>query len=180
MDDRSAPPTRTRRLAAVALFWGPLVAWLAVIALTSTDIGSSAHSDTWIWRILSLFLSDSPDQPTGDFSALSWVLRKTAHLVKYAVLGLLAARVLRRFFPRYAAGAGRDALWRMAAVVVPFGAVVAALDELHQSLVPSRTGSIRDAVIDVVGVSLGLLVLWLIARRRALNATRPAAHSPRS
>ncbi|MBN1461914.1 MAG: VanZ family protein [Armatimonadetes bacterium] len=180
MDDGSAPPTRTQRLAAVALFCGPLVAWLAVIALTSTDIGSSAHSDTWIWRLLSLFFPGSGETPADNFSALSWALRKTAHLVEYAVLGFFAAQVVRRFFPGYVGGTaqdargGSDALWRMAPVVVPFGALVAALDELHQASVPSRTGSVWDALLDVVGVSVGLLVVWLIyyARRSHRVARR--------
>ena len=59
------------------------------------------------------------------------------------------------------------ALWlrafaRSGAVRVPaaawltllIGVVVAVLDEAHQSTVPSRTGSVRDVVIDTAGVLL--------------------------
>ena len=40
-------------------------------------------------------------------------------------------------------------------VVLPFGAVVAAVGEFHQSFVTSRTSSPWDALIDVLGVLLG-------------------------
>ncbi len=50
--------------------------------------------------------------------------------------------------------------------VMPFGALVALLDELHQTSLPSRTGSIRDVGIDMVGLTAGVLGIWTIGRRR--------------
>jgi VanZ family protein len=66
-----------------------------------------------------------------------------------------------------AAGAGgRQRFLVMAAVVMPFGVVVALLDEFHQTFLSSRTGSLEDALIDVAGLLLGLTVAWLMGRRR--------------
>ena len=57
-------------------------------------------------------------------------------------------------------------------VVLPFGVLVAGIDEFHQSFVASRHASLWDALIDVVGISLGLTVAWLIRRwRRPKTAT---------
>jgi VanZ family protein len=162
------PPTRARRLIHAALFCAPLVLWVAAIALASTNVASEAHTDVWLWRLVHLL---SPDTLGGDSLArhlpvLSWAVRKMAHLAEYAVLGLLAAGALRALFPGYVRGTSRKTLWRMAVVVLPFGALVASIDELHQTSLPSRTGSIRDVVIDMLGLSVGLLVVWLIGRRR--------------
>ena len=160
--------TQRRRLARTAWACTPLALWLAAIALASTNIASAAHTDVWLWRLVHLV---SPDTLGGDsfsshFGALSWGVRKTAHLVEYCVFGLLAAHTVKALFPGYSCGHTRRTLWRMAAVVLPLGLLVASADELHQTSVPSRTGAIRDVAIDVVGVSAGLLGIWLIGRRR--------------
>ena len=167
----------------------PLVAWLAVITLASTNLGSQANSDPLLLRFIHLLFPSSGGGPsTTDITALSWALRKTAHLVEYGVLGLLATRALKGLFPGYVRGAagassaiggaagavGRRTLWKMAVVVVPFGAVVAAADEFHQMFVATRTASPTDALIDVFGVVLGLVVGWLVWRRRRRNAAASA------
>ena len=153
-DSPSSPPTRGRRLVRLAWLCLPLVAWLAVITLASTNLGSEANSDPLLLRLLHLLLPGSRDAgpSANDFDALSWALRKTAHLVEYAVLGLLATRALKGLFPGYSGAAirrggagarreGWETLVKTAVVVLPFGAVVAAVDEFHQSFVTSRTAS---------------------------------------
>lgn len=132
----------------------PLVVWLGVIAVASTDLASTAHTDPWI--------------P----AALSVAVRKTAHLVEYAVLGLLAGRALRMMLPGFVPCVVGEALWRTASVVIPFGALVAAIDEFHQSWVPSRRGSGWDVLVDVVGLSVGLVVIWPSWRRRTSRLSR--------
>lgn len=164
----SAPPTRIRRLVHAAVFCAPLLLWVAAIALASTNIASEAHTNVWLWRLLHLFSPDTLGAHSlpGDSAVLWWAVRKTAHLAEYAVLGLLAARALGALFPGYVLGTGRKTVWRMAAVVLAFGALVASVDEWHQTSLPSRTGSMRDVLLDMLGLSLGLLVVWLIERRR--------------
>ena len=171
MPEVSSPPTRGRRLVHLAWLSLPLVAWLAVITLASTNLGSEANSDPLLLRLVHMLFPGSGGGPsTTDIGALSWALRKTAHVVEYTVLALLATRALNGLFPKYVGTAARprgwEALWKTAVVVVPFGAVVAVVDEFHQSFVASRTSSPWDALIDVVGVLLGLTVAWLIGRRR--------------
>jgi VanZ family protein len=39
----------------------------------------------------------------------------------------------------------------------------AALDEFHQSFVPTRTPLVSDVFIDTAGAAIGLLALWLFA-----------------
>jgi VanZ family protein len=59
--------------------------------------------------------------------------------------------------------------WRAAWVRQALGIVmvVAALDEFHQSFVPSRGSSPWDALLDTLGAALFLAVAWLVRIRKA-------------
>lgn len=157
----------------------PVVCWLGVIALASTDLASQARGDTWLWRFLGIFSGGADDAAPADLSTLSWAVRKAAHLGVYAILGILSARALTRLHPRFRETGGTARFWPMAVWVLPFGAVVAALDELHQSLLASRTGSLSDAALDVVGLGIGLALWTLAGRRRDRQAAASGPESDR-
>jgi len=72
-------------------FWryAPLVAWMAVVFLGSTDAFSTSHSGQII-RPLLLWLF--PHISEGEISSVHFLIRKAGHLTEYAILGLLAAR----------------------------------------------------------------------------------------
>jgi VanZ family protein len=46
-------------------------------------------------------------------------------------------------------------------------ALVACLDEWHQSYLPSRTGNLHDALLDSTAALIAQVALFLILRRRA-------------
>jgi VanZ family protein len=98
-----------------------------------------------LWAGLIFALSSVPSLDSG-LGAWDLGLRKLAHLVEYAVLGALLARAL----PELAA------LWA--------GIAYAASDELHQSFVPGRFGSLLDVAIDATGVLVGILLLRRVTR----------------
>jgi VanZ family protein len=79
-------------------------------------------------------------------------LAKCLHVAAYAFLTVLAGLlpVPRTFF------------WLVIAGLVLHGVG----SELGQTFVPGRTGSIRDVLLDWVGIGLGLSVLWLFGRLR--------------
>lgn len=82
------------------------------------------------------------------------ITRKLAHLTEYAILGLLAARAFRT--SKREAISSRWFLISLTLVVV-----YALADEYHQSFVPTRTGTIYDSLIDIVG---GLAALLLVKK----------------
>lgn len=89
---------------------------------------------------------------------LNRLLRKVAHFTLYFLLGCGLTGLLR---------AREKAL--PALIAVPIGALCAALDEWHQSLVPGRSPGLRDVALDTCGVTVavGLILLCVfIARRR--------------
>jgi VanZ family protein len=73
-------------------------------------------------------------------------LRKLAHLAEYAVLGALLQRALAR-----------------PALAILAGGLYAASDEIHQHFVRGRHGAWYDVVIDIVGVTIGVIV-WKRSR----------------
>lgn len=121
-----------------------MVVWAVLISYLSTDSFAGGRTLA-ILRFLVEWIAPGVTEET--VVLLHAGVRKLAHLTEYAVLGALVLRAL--------AGPLRPpaqiALWSVA-----FCAAFAALDELHQTLVPSRTGAVADVAIDTFGAALGV------------------------
>ena len=136
-------------------YWLPLLVWLVVIFVGSTNLMSAEHTSRFIVPFL-LWLK--PMSPQTIWVILVF-MRKCAHVTEYAILALLLWRALRSL-PTLS--------MKMS---VAFGAallgctVFAATDEFHQSFVKSRTPSVHDVLLDVAGALLGLLIGASLARR---------------
>jgi len=134
----------------------PLV-WLALVLFLGTAwFGVDQTSAVVLPALRKL----SPSAGMATLRAIHLVLRKLSHLAEYAVLALLWFRAVgRRATPRSAA-------W----VALLVSIACAFVDEAHQAMLLTRSGSARDVVID----SLGALVTLIVARGR-VNAQDPAA-----
>jgi hypothetical protein len=102
-----------------------------------------------VWAAAIFVWSSIPDLGTG-LGGWDLVLRKLAHAAEYAILGALLLRAL-----------GRPAIAFLLATLY------AVSDEVHQSFVSGRHGSVLDVAIDAVGVAIGI-ALWQLARARRL------------
>jgi VanZ family protein len=93
-----------------------------------------------------------------DFLIFHFYLRKTGHVVGYGMLALLLLRGWRATL-----GYSRDLLIRASVLSWIGTAFVAAMDEWHQSFIPSRTGTIHDVILDSIAGLIFLLIanLWL-------------------
>lgn len=136
--------------------YGPLLLWLLFISFASTS-GFSAANTSQIFRPLLLWLF--PTLSDARLETLHFLTRKLGHFTEYAVLGFLAWRafvtssnhfVQRRWF-------------QLGLVLV---VAYALLDEFHQRFEPTRTASIYDSGIDVMG-GLTVLVLCKLLGARA-------------
>lgn len=140
--------------------WIPALVWLGLITLESTNSLSSENTGRILYPVLHfLFGLDL-------VHFLTWhiVIRKTGHVIGYAMLSLLLFRAWRATLP-VVHNPRWSAVW--ARVAVTMTALVASLDEWHQSFLPSRTGNIRDILLDTaagMGAQL-VLFLWLRADR---------------
>jgi VanZ family protein len=98
-----------------------------------------------IWVAIQLTLTSLPGK---DLPGLPHPLDWVGHLSMYAGLGFLIARAasLRGWPPRWMIWVG---------VALSLGA---ALDELHQLLVPGRDAEVTDWLADTIGAAAGLFV----------------------
>jgi VanZ family protein len=94
----------------------------------------------------------TPEQIAG----AHWLLRKTGHVVEYAVLALLWRRAL--------AGSDAPAPWRWPLALAVLTAI---LDQAHQATTPTREGSIADVLLDGTAAAAALFVATRGARRAA-------------
>jgi VanZ family protein len=118
-------------------YWLPPVAWAAMILAASSDVFSAAHTGGWIEVVIS-WLGRSLSPATLDL--LNQILRKLGHVTAYGILSALSFRALRGERPRW------NSRWAIGAIVLT--AIVASIDEYHQSFIPSRTGTWHDVVLD--------------------------------
>ena len=133
--------------------WLPAIAWAAVISGLSTDTFSAQNTSRIIVPVLRWLL---PFASSATIEALHGLIRKSAHFTEYFVLSVLLLRGLR--------GENRGWTLRWAIWAVLISAGYAALDEFHQSFVPSRTASPWDATLDTVGATAAQVGLWLMRR----------------
>lgn len=82
-------------------------------------------------------------------------LRKSAHFLEYALMGILIYSML-----YYPVNSGKRRFW------ISLGWVIlsAAADELHQYFVPGRWGSVKDVLLDSCGGLAGVFILHQIVK----------------
>ena len=138
--------------------WIALILWLIVIAIESTTYLSSQQTSRFLFPVLHFLFGI--DYPT--FEPWHAFLRKCGHVFGYGLLSLLLFRAWRETLPSET-GSRWTAKWAGIAV---FGtALVATLDEWHQSYIPTRTGTYRDVILDTCAGIAVQLAVFLYYRR---------------
>jgi VanZ family protein len=140
--------------------WIAAILWLIVIAIESSDLASAHNTGRLLYPLFHFLFGLS----YAAFEPIHFYLRKGGHVFGYGLLSILLFRAWRETLP--AVSAGKWAL-RWANLAVLGTALVASLDEWHQSYIPSRTGRWQDVVLDTcagIGAQV-LLFLWAMLRR---------------
>jgi VanZ family protein len=144
----------------------PVLLWMLVIFVASTNIGSSSNTSRFIGPLLRFFKPDVSDEAIG---VAQVIVRKGGHLSEYAILAFLMWRSRRQVL-----GENFAWDWKEALVIVAVCALYASTDEFHQSFVATRYASPWDALIDTAGAVLGLSfvrTLGPLLMRRKLQRT---------
>ena len=116
----------------------------------STDLMSADHTS----RFLTPFLRWLNPAISPEALAQShFYVRKAAHVTEYAILSGLLFRA-RRGPP--------GSFWPRAAFAFFFALLFAATDEWHQSFVHTRTASLGDVCIDILGAIVGLFLCRMV------------------
>lgn len=133
--------------------------WMALIFFASSGAGSAQNTSRIIGPLLRWIFGAVTDERVW---AIQFYIRKTGHAVGYAILAILCWRALTPP-PRWMRTAWQS---RRAWLAWGIASVYAVTDELHQSFIPSRQGSVMDVVLDSFGAALGLVMVWATCRRR--------------
>lgn len=101
----------------------------------------------FLWMGLIYYASAQQKVAVTEDFLLSFIIFKTLHLIEYGILFVLWRYALQ----------GAEAPGVIAAVIA---IIYGATDELHQTLVPTRAGRIRDIFIDALGVVIAWQLFW--------------------
>jgi VanZ family protein len=137
--------------------WIAAILWLIVIAIESTDLLSAHHTSQILYPLLHFLFGLDPDR----FETWHFFIRQGGHVFGYGLLSILLFRAWRETLPEKT---GAQWTWRWAGIAVLGTAVVASLDEWHQSFIPSRTGTPRDVLLDTCAGIAAQFLLFLLAR----------------
>jgi VanZ family protein len=134
--------------------WWPVAVGIAVIAMESTKyLGAEYTSGPLRWLFESIL---------GRFSNATWdivhhLVRKTGHFFGYGFIGLAWLRAWWMTLPN-------SRLLPDALLALLGTALVAGADEWHQTLLPNRTGSAWDALLDCCGAITLQFVVYMYFR----------------
>lgn len=144
-------------LSETAKAWIAAVLWLILIVIESSGTFSSENTGRVLYPLLHFLFGVD----LLHFSTWHFLLRKTGHVIGYGALSIFLFRAWRSTIP--VAGSGRWSLvWSRIAFFMT--ALVASLDEWHQSFLPSRTGSIRDVALDSAAALAAQVLLYLVLK----------------
>ena len=141
-----------------------VVMWMVIVFLLSNQVAedSSKTSGAVIRTIITFFNSDMPKELLEQKVAeLQFVIRKLAHFTLYTIGGILITIMFFQYI---------DNIKHTKVMSILLGTLNAITDEIHQLLVPGRSGEIRDVIIDTSGVILGVIVIsFLVYLKGKLN-----------
>jgi len=126
--------------------YAPLLIWTVFTLGLGSGAASMGETSRFIRPLLE-FLFPSADADT--LYLYHAAIRKLAHIFQYGILGLLAYRASSTFK-------------RPVVLALCYVALVAMIDEIHQSYDPSRTSTPLDVLLDLVGALLALSLFSLV------------------
>lgn len=111
----------------------------------------------FIWCAVIYYFSSMPELKSSLPSQWDLILRKIAHITEYAILTILFFR----------AAAQNLSFRKSIAYSVIFSITYALTDEYHQLFVFGRFGSLKDVVID----SLGIFIAAFLIDKKIINVS---------
>jgi VanZ family protein len=140
--------------------WSPVAAWMLIMLVVSTDLGSMSTSQ----RLLNpVFLWFNPRLTSYELYQANVVFRKICHVTEFAVLAMLVWRT-RNLLKSPWPGSGT---LRLAGLTLAICAFFAISTELAQYAARSRSASPWDILLNMFGSVLGLSIIFLLKKWRS-------------
>jgi VanZ family protein len=155
--------------------WVPVLVAVGVIAVESTNTFSARNTSGWLRPVFEHLFGHFKD---AAWETLHHYIRKTGHFVGYGLVGL---SFLRAWLYSLVKERPKPLLtWRLESCVLAVlsTAIVASCDEIHQAMLPSRTGRVADVLLDTAGAMTMCSMVWLAcwAGRRRSASRSPTQH----
>ncbi|OGM25255.1 hypothetical protein A2715_04380 [Candidatus Woesebacteria bacterium RIFCSPHIGHO2_01_FULL_39_32] len=111
--------------------------------------------DTWappiVWMVLIFSFSSLATNPVSVIHWKDFIVKKTGHVLIYAILTILIYRAFRE---------GRTHRKKAAFYSIFFAVAYGISDEYHQSFTPGRDPQMRDVIFDTIGSILAIYIVW--------------------
>ncbi len=101
-----------------------------------------------MWMLIIFTMSSRQRISIADTEVENFLIFKSLHVIEYAFLYLL---LFRAFFKSFTKKISTQSIFTISIVTCILYAIS---DELHQTFVPTRQGSVRDVFIDTIGILL--------------------------
>ncbi len=131
-----------------------MVIAIIVIIVESTEMMGADHTSGPLLAIYQFFFGHVPGRR---WEMIHTYIRKSGHFIGYGLMGLAWLRAWWMTLPR--SQFLQDTLLAMGGT-----ALVATLDEYHQSFLPNRTSSPWDVVLDCCGALTLQLIVYVFMR----------------
>jgi len=141
------------------LYLIPVIIWMIFIFYMSGKTGQESSGQSgkislFITDLLEKVRQDSPQEMQNLQDILELVIRKAAHMTEYAILFLLSYLAMVKISMSQSRFYNRS-------IAVLISLLYACSDEMHQLLVPGRSGKMIDVGIDMAGVLIVLICMIL-------------------
>ena len=130
----------------LVLAWTLLILWMLFIFIMSSFNGVMSSNQSGSIAVLIYNLFD-----ISDTEKVSFIVRKCAHVSEFFILGILVINLVSKYNVKH--------IYLISFIIC---VLYASSDEFHQLFVPGRSGQVADIFIDLIGVVLGLLLVFLI------------------
>jgi hypothetical protein len=105
----------------------------------------------FLLAIIIFWLSSRQTIHTSEFFWQDFMIKKSAHFIEYALLAILVYRALKN-----SSNLNSKDLIKLTLLLTILYAIS---DEIHQTFVPSRTGKVRDVIIDGLGATTAIYLI---------------------
>lgn len=123
------------------------------------------HFPAIIYAVVVFLLSSVPGMNIPEYKFL--VSDKIMHFMEYALFAILIFRSFSQLFHKQK--------FHYVIVVSSFFLILfALLDEYYQKYIPGRESDVADVILDVLGASLILFLLWMRKHRNNQKPSEPA------
>ena len=130
----------------LVLAWTLLILWMLFIFIMSSFNGVMSGNQSESIAVLIYNLFD-----ISDTEKVSLIVRKCAHVSEFFILGILVINLVSKYNVKH--------IYFISFIIC---VLYSSSDEFHQLFVPGRSGQVTDIFIDLIGVVLGLLLVFLI------------------